>query len=151
MALYSFKGAYPTQLPNRLKFDGGFTKTDRSTFTAEDIAGAGWIAVEDPPVAHYPNKLEWINSTWVVRPPNEAETAFRWQAIRDECEKRLFDTDYKVIKAVETGEPLDPVIVQYRQELRDLYNNVNNVDPWAVTLPILNTVDPEGPIPEDSL
>ena len=136
MALYSFKGAYPTQLPNRTKLRDGFTKTARSTFTAEDIAEAGWIAVEDPPIADYPNKLEWNNSAWAVRPPNEAETAFRWQAVRDECEKRLFDTDYKVIKAVETGEPLDPVIAQYRQELRDLYNNVNDVDPWAVQYPV---------------
>jgi len=49
--------------------------------------------------------------------------------------RRLFDTDYKVVKAIETGEPLDPIMTHYRQELRDLYNNVNNVDPWTVQYP----------------
>lgn len=153
MALYSYKGARPTLLPNRIKLSDGFTKTDKSTFTPEEILDAGWIEVENPPVANYPNKLDWNSQTlqWVVRPPNSAETAIRWKEIQDECERKLFETDYKVIKAVELGIPLDSNMTQYRQELRDLYNNVNNVDPWAVTLPILNTVDPEGPIPEDSL
>lgn len=138
MTLYSYKGARPTQLPNRLKFSDGFTKTDPSTFTAEDIQNAGWIAVGDPPVVDYPDKLEWDSETlqWTVRPPNEAETAFRWQHIREECERRLLDTDYKVIKAMELGEPVDPVYVTYRQALRDLYNNVNDVDPWSVQYPV---------------
>jgi hypothetical protein len=47
----------------------------------------------------------------------------------------LFDTDYKVIKAVEQGTPIDQDIVVYRQQLRDLYNNV--VDPWNVAWPTL--------------
>lgn len=140
MALYSFKGAMPTQLPNRIKLSNGFTKTDKSTFTAEDLADAGWIPVDYPPVVDYPHKLEWNSQTreWIVRDPNEAETQFKWQEIRNECEKRLSDTDYKVIKAVEMGEPVDPVYAVYRQALRDLYNNVNNVDPWTVEYPRLD-------------
>jgi hypothetical protein len=137
MALYSFKGAYPTQLPNRIKLANGFTKTDRSTFTPEDLDEAGWYAVDIPPIVNYPNKLEWDGQTrsWSEREPNEAETQFKWQEIRNECEKRLLDTDYKVIKAIETGTAVDPIYVTYRQELRDLYNNVNNVDPWTVQYP----------------
>lgn len=145
MSLYSYKGAYPTQLPKRLKFSNGLTKTDPSTFTAEDIQNAGWITVDYPPVVDYPNKLEWNSETlqWTVRPPNEAETAFRWQHIRQECERRLLDTDYKVIKAMELGEPVDPVYVAYRQALRDLYNNVNDVDPWVFQYPTLQFNDEE--------
>ena len=137
MTLYSYKGARPTPLPNRLKLSNGFTKTDKTTFTPEDIADAGWIPVADPPVVEYPNRLEWNNQTleWYTRPPNESEIAFRWQEIRNECDRRLAATDYKVIKAVEAGVPLDPVMVQYRQALRDLYNNVNAVDPWTVVYP----------------
>jgi hypothetical protein len=144
MALYSFKGARPTQLPNRLKFEDGFTKTDKTTFTAEDIAAAGWIEVEDPPVVNYPNKLEWDGENWVVREPNENETKFKWINIKAECTRRLAETDYKVIKSIETGQELDPVMVQYRQELRDLYNNVNNVDPWTVVYPFPQYPDEEA-------
>lgn len=145
MTLYSFKGARPTQLPNRIKLSNGFTKTDKSTFTEEDLADAGWIAVDYPPVVEYPNKLEWNNSTleWYSRPPNEAETQFKWQEIRNDCERKLAETDYKVIKAVETGTALDPVYVIYRQELRDLYNNVNGIDPWVVVYPTLQFNDEE--------
>lgn len=138
MALYSFKGARPTQLPNRIKLSNGFTKTDSSTFTEADLADAGWIPVEYPPVVEYPNKLEWDggNMQWVIRSPNDTETQFKWQEIRNECQKRLEATDYKVIKAVEAGVPLEPAYVNYRQALRDLYNNVNNVDPWAIQYPV---------------
>ena len=145
MALYSFKGAYPTQLPNRIKLANGFTKTDQSTFTQEELDEAGWYEVDTPPVVNYPNKLVWDGQTrsWSEREPNVAETQFKWQEIRNECEKRLLDTDYKVIKAVETGEPLDSIMVQYRQDLRDLYNNVNNIDPWTVQYPMLQYPDEE--------
>lgn len=140
MTLYSFKGAWPTQLPNRIKLSNGFTKTDKTTFTVEDLADAGWVAVDYPPEIEYPNKLEWDGSIleWYIRPPNEAETQFKWQEIRNECQRKLAETDYVVIKTVERGESLDPAYVEYRQALRDLYNNVNNVDPWTVEYPVLN-------------
>lgn len=143
MTLYSYKGARPTQLPNRIKLSNGFTKTDSSTFTPEDLQDAGWIAVDNPPIVEYPNKLEWNSETleWYSRPPNDAETQFKWQEIRDECERRLFETDYKVIKSVELGIPLEQRYIKYRQELRDLYNNVNDVDPWTVTYPVLQVED----------
>jgi hypothetical protein len=144
MALYSYKGAWPTRLPNRLKFPDGSTRTDKTTFTPEEIADAGWIEVEDPPAVDYPNKLEWDGQNWSVREPNASETSLKWQEIRNECERKLAETDYKVIKAVESGQSLDPVIVQYRQELRDLYNNVNNVDPWNVKYPYPQYPDEEA-------
>lgn len=144
MALYSFKGARPTQLPNRIKLSNGLTRTDRTTFTAEEIADAGWIEVEDPPAVNYPNKLDWDGENWHVREPNASEVAFKWQEIKDECKRRLLETDYKVIKAVETGQTLDPVMTQYRQELRDLYNNINNIDPWTVVYPVPQYPDDEA-------
>jgi hypothetical protein len=136
MQRYSKNGEYPTFLPNRIKLSDGSTRTDRNTFTPEEIASAGYTEVESPPVADYPNKVEWTGTGWSVRDPNESEIAERWNFIKQECERRLFDTDYKVIKAVELNETLDPAMIQYRQELRDLYNNVNNIDPWNFTWPI---------------
>lgn len=153
MALYSYKGARPTQLPNRLKFADGTTRTDKSTFTEQEIIDAGWTLVDDPPVIEYPNKLEWDGSTlsWTIRPPNQSEVAFRWQEIQKECQRRLAETDYKVIKAVELGTSVDPIMVQYRQELRDLYNNVNNVDPWVIVYPVPNYPEPEPVIDTEEL
>jgi len=145
MTLYSFKGAYPTQLPNRIKLANGLTKTDKTTFTQKDLNDAGWVAVDTPPSVDYPNKLVWNNDTltWSVREPNEPENALKWQEIRKKCEEMLLATDYKVIKAIETGELVDPVYVAYRQDLRDLYNNANDVDPWTVQYPQIVIPDEE--------
>lgn len=135
MQLYSHNNQYPTRLPNRLKFADGTTRTDSSTFTDEEIAAAGWVAVDYPPEVQHPNVLEWKGTEWVVREPNEVEVHKRWEKIRQACQHMLEATDYKVIKAMESGVAVDPAIVAYRQALRDLYNNVNDVDPWTVEYP----------------
>lgn len=141
--LYSKNGGYPSQLPHRLEMPDGTTRTDVTTFTEEEIALAGYVAVENPTVPTYPQKLEWTGTEWLIREPSDAEIAQRWAYIQEECVRRLEDTDYKVIKAMEQGTPVEAFYVTYRQELRDLYNNANNVDPWFVEFPVLQTADEE--------
>lgn len=138
MQLYSYNNQYPTKLPNRLKFPDGTTRTDSSTFTDEEIAAAGWVAVDNPPEVQHPNVLEWKGTEWVVREPNNIEVHNQWKNIKEACLRRLEATDYKVIKAMESGVAVDPAIVSYRQALRDLYNNVNDVDPWTVEFPSMH-------------
>ena len=139
--LYSKNGSYPSTLPHRITLSDGTTRTDNTSFTEDELLDAGYVAVDLPPGHQYPNKLDWDGTQWFVREPNEDEIKQKWDAIRKECVRRLEETDYKVIKAVETGE-LPPIeYVVYRQELRDLYNNVNNIDPWFVEFPVLQTVD----------
>lgn len=140
MSLYSFNGSYPSQIPHRIRLSDGTTRTDSSTFTADELADAGWVIVEDPPVVIYPNVLTWNESGWIVREPNESETAAKWNEICQECVRKLTDTDYKVIKSIEAGVPLDPQIVAYRQSIRDLYNNVDDIDPWNVIWPIIEYI-----------
>lgn len=141
--LYSYKGAYPTQLPNRIVLSDGTSRTDRATFTAEEIVDAGWVEVANPPEVTYPNKLYWSGTQWVVRAPNNAETNYKRQEIRDWCLSKLAETDYKVIKAIESGVAVDPVYVTFRQQVRDLYNNVINIQPWDVIYPKLEFPDTE--------
>lgn len=135
ITLYSHNGAWPTQLPNRIILSNGKSRTDNTTFTSEELADAGWVAVTDPPVVIYPNKLDWDGTDWVSRVPNESETSKRWDEVRDICLSMLASTDYKVLKQYEAGLPADTLIAAYRQALRDIYNNVNNIDPWNVPWP----------------
>jgi hypothetical protein len=137
MTLYSHNGIWPTELPNRITLSNGTTRTDKTTFTAEELSDAGWVEVSDPPTATWPNKLDWNGTSWIIREPNESETAVRWREIRSKCKMLLESTDYKVIKSVESGIALDENITIYRQELRDLYNNVNDIDPWNFSWPNL--------------
>jgi hypothetical protein len=139
--LYSKNGSYPAPLPHRITLSSGMTRTDVETFTPEEIADAGYVEVSPPPQADYPNIVDWDGGSWLVREPNEAEVFQRWEAIKQQCTQLLEETDYKVIKAVEIGELPPANYVQYRQELRDLYNNINNVDPWFVNFPVLQEPD----------
>lgn len=136
MILYSHNGKFPTRLPNRIKLSDGTTRTDSSTFTEEEIADAGWSVVDNPPSVTYPNKLTWNSiEGWVISEPTALDIAKKWETIREWCQDELAKTDYKVIKALEAGVALDEEYVTYRQEIRDLHNNVNDVDPWSVVYP----------------
>lgn len=137
--LYSYNGGYPAPIPNRIRLSNGLTRTDSSTYTAEEIADAGYVQVADPPSVSYPNVLEWTGTDWSVRAPNEYEISIQWESIKKECKAKLLDTDYKVIKSYELGIPLTQEWIDYRQSLRDIYNNVNNIDPWNVVWPNLPT------------
>jgi len=142
MTLYSHNGAWPTTLPNRIVLSNGKSRTDRSTFTDEEIADAGWVSVEAPPVVTWPNKLDWNGTNWVVREPSENEVNIRRQEIRQNCLNLLQRTDYKVLKAYEASTAVDPAIVTYRQSLRDMINNINDLDPWNIAWPSL----PDEPV-----
>lgn len=140
--LYSFKGAYPTLLPHRIVLSNGHTRTDNTTFTEEEIADAGYIAVDNPPAVSMPNNLGWNSDLmeWNVTAPNDIQTATKKAQLIDLCIKELSTTDYKVIKALELNTTIDPAMSLYRQQLRDLYNDiVAGADVWAVQIPLLPT------------
>jgi hypothetical protein len=130
--LYSYNGGYPQVLPNRIRLSNGFTRTDRTSYTPEEIADAGYIQVADQPSVTYPNRLFWNGTDWIIREPNEVEIENQWSSIKKECQRLLTETDYKVIKSYELGIPLSQSWIDYRQSIRDIYNNVNNIDPWNV-------------------
>lgn len=136
--LYSHNQKTPAPLPHRIVLSNGMTRTDKTTFTAEEIADAGYVAAPEKPTAQYPNKVDWDGTQWVAREPNQAEINAQIRSVQTSCESLLASTDYKVIKAMELGQPLDPAYTAYRQALRDLYNNIH-LDPWNPTWPSLES------------
>ena len=78
MTLYSLHGARPAPLPSRIRLPSGFTRTDPSTFTEEEILAAGYTGPYDEP-DHDPDTeyLYWVGDKFVVRelppPPPEPE------------------------------------------------------------------------------
>lgn len=135
MILYSHNGAPPQPLPNRIVLSNGQSRTDRTTFTAEEIADAGWVQVPAPPPVLYPNVLDWSGVEWVVRAPNTVETQQRWAEVRRVRDKRLAETDFQILKAYEQGVSPDPDLVAYRQAMRDIPQN--NPDPFYINWPSL--------------
>ena len=61
MMLYSYRTCWPQVLPFRIRLSDGSTRTDPSTFTAEEIADAGYTGPYVEP-AYNPETevLNWI-------------------------------------------------------------------------------------------
>lgn len=75
MTLYSHNSGYPQKLPFRIKLSDGRTRTDPSTFTAEEILDAGYVEVRDMPLEEPGKVLFWSpqDMDWVIRDKTEQE------------------------------------------------------------------------------
>ena len=81
MTLYSHKLNTPDTLPDKIVLSNGFTRTDSSSFTAEEIADAGYVAAPEKPAYNVKtHRCLWVNTEWVVSDLPDAEKAY----IKDE-------------------------------------------------------------------
>lgn len=141
--LYSKNGSYPNHLPFRIRLSNGLTRTEPSTFTPEEIADAGYIAVEDPPASIPDHQiLEWTGTEWNIRDKTEQELEIelnrKWQEIRDQRDHMLYLLDWRFIRyqsqvrlnitPTESIESLDT----YAQQLRDI---TLQSDPYNIVWP----------------
>jgi len=65
--LYSFRNQRPAPLPFRIRLSNGFTRNDPASFTAEEIADAGYVGPYTEP-AYNPaiEQLLWVNGEYVI-------------------------------------------------------------------------------------
>lgn len=133
--LYSKDGSFPQSIPNRIRLSNGYTRTDSTTFTPEEIADAGYVLVDFPPEVIYPNKVEWIGSAWITREPTQAEINYQWDIVRSERNRLLAKSDIEVLRCYELSIPVPLTTVTYRQELRDLPQV--QTDPFNIIWPTL--------------
>ncbi len=76
--LYSFNGSRPAPLPFRITLPNGFTRTDPSTFTEEEITAAGFAGpYTEPAYDAAKEQLDWVDGAFVVtaKPPAPPEPA----------------------------------------------------------------------------
>ena len=65
--LYSFRQQRPAPLPQRIRMPDGFTRTDASTFTQEEIQAAGYSGPYTEPSYNPSTKqLLWVNGEYVI-------------------------------------------------------------------------------------
>lgn len=95
--LYTKDGALPTPLPFRITLSDGHTRTDPATFTAEEIADAGYVAAAPKPTPGANQVVTWGGGDWVIRDKTAEEIAAE-QAAADaeaqaagkaECRRRI--------------------------------------------------------------
>lgn len=73
--LYSHKGNYPSELPNRIRLSNGKTRTDKNSFTDEEIADAGYVLAPIIDLAYDKSqkKLAWDGQNWTTEDLTEDE------------------------------------------------------------------------------
>lgn len=76
--LYSYQGARPAPLPFRIHINGS-TRTDPSTFTAEEITAAGFTGpYTEPPYNAAIEQLDWVDGEYVTTPIPPPQPAPQW-------------------------------------------------------------------------
>ena len=65
--LYSFRNQRPAPLPQRIRMPDGFTRTDSSTYTQEEIQAAGFTGpYTEPSYNPSTEQLLWVNGEYVI-------------------------------------------------------------------------------------
>lgn len=146
--LYSYKGEYPQQLPDRIRLSDGRTRTNKPTFTSEEIEAAGYIEVSDYPTEFDKRvyRVIWssLDKNWLVSVKDQAEitqdTEQKWQEVRSVRDTKIKQVEWRVNRyhsSVRLGLiPVDNIdeLDVYIQALRDI---TTQEDPYNIVWPIL--------------
>lgn len=118
MQYYSYNNNYPKELPNRIILSDGSSRTDRSTFTEEEIADAGYIRVQNPPLVSENETLSWDGVNWVVNSFTEEQAEQAEQA--EQVEQEDLSEAWKNVLALREGmfREVDGLIMRYHSEVR---------------------------------
>ena len=145
--LYSYKGQYPTTLPEKIRLSDRSVRTDSSTFTSDELTDAGYVAAGDSPAYDSDTqKLIWNGTAWeVVSLTTEeinARLAELWAEIRETRDERIKEVEWRVMRNLsETRQGLDTTdnisdLDTYVQALRDITTSTTN--PLEVSWPSLD-------------
>lgn len=130
--LYSHHGATPVSLPHRLRFADGSTRTDASTFTAEELEQAGYTGPYDRPDCDpLTETVDWDGTQFLVRPHNAEEIAAQWASVRQNRNALLQSSDWTQIVDYDLGADR-AAWASYRQLLREITSQAN---PFALVWP----------------
>ena len=148
MTVYSYRSQIPGPLPYMIVLSNGQTRTEPDTFTAEEIADAGFVAVRDRPLITETQRVGWSVELvdWVVtdKTPTELEQerqkaiANQWNAIREQRDQLMKEFDWRYnryAREVRLGlTPSDDIAAMdnYMQDLADI---TNQSDPFNITWP----------------
>jgi len=125
--LYSYRGEYPNELPNRIRLSDGRTVTDKATFTAAEILDAGYVPVSDPPTLNAYEELSWSGTDWMVTGLTDQQKLDKtWASIRELRDGTIANVEWRISRyfsQVRLGIPPQDDIVKldtYVQALRDI-------------------------------
>lgn len=141
--LYSYNQQTPQILPDKIRLSSGLTRTNKATFTAEEILDAGYVVVPiAPQYDATTQEIVWDKTTWKIVDLSQQELANRlqqeWTNIRAKRNLRIQNIDWKILRALSyqrLGMPsIDSItdLDMYIQALRDV---TNQTDPYNIIWP----------------
>jgi hypothetical protein len=146
--LYSYRSQTPGSLPFRIRLSNGQTRTEPATFTAEEIADAGYTPVRDMPVITENQRVSWSSELidWVVtdKTPEEIEQerqdaiARQWNAVRKQRDQLMKDFEWRYTRHAREVRlaltPTDSILLMdtYMQTLADI---TEQSDPFNIIWP----------------
>lgn len=132
--LYSHFQAKPAPLPHRIRFADGSTRTDRTTFTPEELDLAGYTGpYERPTYDPTTETVDWDGSAFLVRPYNDVELEAQWQRVREQRLQLLQASDWTQIADYDLGADRQAWFT-YRQQLREITLQSN---PFTIDWPTI--------------
>lgn len=130
--LYSYNGIEPTFLPHRITLSDGTSRTDNTTFTAEEIENAGFTGpYEIPEYNHTTQKLIWNSETLSYSiedlPSQEPTEEDLWFEMRRKRNFLLFDSDWSILPDSPLSDEKKEEWKLYRESLRNLPQNITDI------------------------
>lgn len=128
--LYSHFSTTPAPLPHRIRFADGSTRTDRTTFTPEELERAGYTGpYERPECDPTIETVAWDAEAlaFLVRPYTFDELQAQHAKVREQRIKLLQASDWTQISDYDLGADRD-AWAAYRQALRNLADAPNPYD-----------------------
>ena len=147
--LYSHKQNYPSVLPFRIRLSNGRTRTEPETFTAEELADAGYIAAPNPPQTQEFENLTWTGTEWAVIKLSQQQIdlilanrlATKWQEVRELRNKKITEVEWRIARhqsEQRLGIPLTESSIQHIDTyIQALRNITNQQDPDNIQWPVL--------------
>jgi len=130
--LYSHRQAIPTSLPHRIRFADGSTRTDRATFTPDELERAGCSGPYERPECNPKlETIDWDGTQFLVRPYSFDELQAQYAKVRERRIELLKASDWTQITDYDLGADRE-AWAAYRQALRDLADAPN---PFDITWP----------------
>jgi hypothetical protein len=146
---YSHNNNYPvlfSQIPERIRLSNGLTRTDKSTFTEQELLDAGYKKIDTvpPQVNSQTEKVTWTGTDWSTQQLTAEEIAQlkeeKWSLIRKSRDVMIDQTIWRIqrceseIRLGITTTDSMVVLDTYVQALRDI---TKQPDPFNVEWPIL--------------
>lgn len=119
--LVSYMGAQPQKLPQEHK---GKSEAELNTL--------GFVICPEKPTLAPGQKAIWVNNAWTVEDPTPSELAIKWQAVKNQRDRLLAQSDQWVVDFVGKGQAVPLAIKEYRTALKEIENQPS---PFGLTLP----------------